>query len=242
MKDKDKSKKQLIDEPAELRQKITELEKLIAKQKRIEKKLKSSLKEKEVLLREIHHRVKNNLQVISSIVRPQSRPIKDKRTLDVFRVIQERIRSIAFIHESLYESKDLSRIDFLDYVKRLTSNLFFVYKESLGNVKINVDIKDVLLDINQAVACGLIINELVTNSLKHAFPGSRSGKIDVKIGVDRKGKRTLIVRDTGIGFPESLDIHETETLGMQLITSLVSQIDGTIELIGNKGTTFKITC
>lgn len=181
-----------------------------------EEKIKASLEEKEVMLREIHHRVKNNMQIMSSLLRLQSGKIKDKKTLEIFKTSQSRIRSMAFIHESLYQSEDLARIDFSDYTRRVTTHLFSLYGARTAPINYKVEVKDVFLDINTAIPCGLIINELVTNSLKHAFPDDRRGEMLVKMRVDKRGKHTLIVKDTGIGFPERLGFRETETLGIRL--------------------------
>ena len=205
-----------------------------------EEKIKASLEEKEVMLREIHHRVKNNMQIMSSLLRLQSGKIKDKRILEIFKTSQSRIRSMAFIHESLYQSEDLARIDFSDYTRRVTTHLFSLYGARTAPINYKVEVKDVFLDINTAIPCGLIINELVTNSLKHAFPDDRRGEMLVKMRVDKRGKHTLIVKDTGIGFPERLGFRETETLGMQLVTDLVIQIEGSIKLNREGGTTFTI--
>ena len=212
----------------------------ITERKQAEKIIKTSLKEKEVMLREIHHRVKNNMQIISSLLRLQSRQIENKKILDMFNVGQNRIRSMALIHESLYQSKDLARINFSDYIKRLTTHLFSIYRTELESINLKVDIKDVFLDINRAIPCGLIINELVSNSLKHAFTDGKKGEIAVEMDEDERGRYTIIVSDTGIGFPEELDFQNTETLGMQLVTDLVRQLDGNMKLSRLKGTEFKI--
>ncbi len=212
----------------------------ITRRKRVEKKLTASLKEKEVLLKEIHHRVKNNLQIIYSILNLQSGKIKDKRILNIFKQTQNRIKSMGLIHEKLYQSKDLARLDFAQYIRSLTVHLFHTYKIKANEVNLNTDIGDVFFDIDTTIPCGLIINELVSNSLKHAFPGSRKGEVSVKMHKDQKGHYTLIVRDTGIGFPRDVDFRKTDTLGMKLVSDLVKQLKGTIELIRIKGTEFKI--
>ncbi len=212
----------------------------ITERKLSEEKIKAALREREVMLREIHHRVKNNMQIISSLLRLQSRQIKNKRILDIFNVGQNRIRSMALIHESLYQSKDLSRINFADYIKRLTTHLFSMYRIGAERVQLKVDVGEVFLDINRAIPCGLIVNELVSNSLKHAFPNGQEGKIVVKMNGNSRGKISLIVKDSGIGFPEDLDFKKTETLGMQLVTDLVAQIDGKIKLMKEQGTEFRV--
>jgi two-component sensor histidine kinase/DNA-binding NarL/FixJ family response regulator len=212
----------------------------ITRRKRAEKKLKASVKEKEVLLKEIHHRVKNNLQIIYSILNLQSGKIKDRKILNIFRQTQSRIRSMGLIHEKLYQSKDLAKLDIAQYIRSLTVHLFHTYKIKADEINLNTDIDDVFFDIDTTIPCGLIINELVSNSLKHAFPGGRKGEVTVKMHKDQKGHYTLIVRDTGIGFPRDVDFRKTDTLGMKLVSDLVKQLKGTIELIRIKGTEFKI--
>ena len=212
----------------------------ITERKKAEEKIKASLAEKEVMLREIHHRVKNNMQIISSLLRLQSRQIKDKKTLDIFNVSQNRIRSMALVHESLYRSGDLARINFSDYIRKLTLHLFSMYRTEMDRVKSRIEVGDVFLDVNRAIPCGLIINELVSNALKYAFPHNKKGEILVKMNVDKKGNYSLVVRDTGIGFPKDLDFHQTETLGMQLVTDLTAQLEGRVSLKREGGTEFKI--
>jgi two-component sensor histidine kinase len=142
-------------------------------------KIERSLREKEVLLKEIHHRVKNNLQVISSLLHLQSRHIKDKEALELFDDSRNRIYSMSLIHESLYSSRDLARIDFAGYVRTLTRDLFRSYRVSPNDIKLNMEIKDVFLNVNTGIPCGLIINKLVTNCLKHGFPDGMRGEIQI---------------------------------------------------------------
>ena len=212
----------------------------ITKRKAAEDKIKKSLAEKEVLLKEIHHRVKNNMQIISSLLRLQSRMVKDKDALEMFKAGQSRIHSMVLVHESLYKSKNLSRVDFSGYVSRMTTHLFSMYSPRVTQISLNLDVKEIFLDINRAIPCGQIINDLVSNCLKHAFEKRKSGEISVMMKIDKQNRVTLAVSDDGIGFPDGLDFRKTETLGMQLITDLVSQLNGTISLDRNGGTTFKI--
>jgi PAS domain S-box-containing protein len=202
----------------------------ITDRKQADEQIKASLREKEVLLREIHHRVKNNMQIILSLLRIQSRAIKDKQTKEMFKQSQNRIRSMALIHESLYKSKDLAIIDIADYIGRMTTHLLSIYREDLGEIKINQEAKGVLLDINRAIPCGLIISELVSNCLKHAFPEKKHGQITVRMATVEKGAHELVVKDNGVGLPDGLDFREADTLGLQLVTDLVYQINGSIEL------------
>ena len=207
---------------------------------KMEERLKASLKEKEMLLGEIHHRVKNNMQIMASLFRLQSSQAKDKSIREFFNVGQNRIKSMALIHESLYRSPDLARIDFSDYIKKITTHLLAMYSIEGKKVKLTTEVENVYLDINRAIPCGLIINELVSNALKYAFPGNSNGEIMVKMFSDENGKYKLIISDNGIGLPENVDFRQTKTLGLQLVTDLVRQLDGHIQLEKDKGTTFKI--
>jgi PAS domain S-box-containing protein len=211
----------------------------VIERKRAEEQIKRDMKEKEVLIKEIHHRVKNNMQVISSILNLHSKHIEDEQALKIFRNGQSRIRSMALVHEKMYESEDLANIDFAEYIRSTTSYLFSLHRisEAIGW---NIDIKDIFLDINTAIPCGLIINELVSNALKYAFPDGREGEIRIGLALDKDGKFTLTVEDNGIGFPKDTDFRKTKSLGMQLVIMLAEQIGGTIELERKEGTAFTI--
>jgi len=233
---------ELVDErTVKLKDENLKLQQEIKKRKLAEEKLIVSLREKKVLLREIHDRVKNNMQIILSLLRLQSKSTQDERMQEKFRVAQNRIKSMALIHEKLYQSEDLARIDFSDYIGSLATHLFSKYGAEEETVRFNIEVMDVYLDINKAIPSGLIISELISNSLKHAFPEGRKGEITVRMQGDNKGKYKLIVSDTGVGFPEVLNFKETETLGMQLVNDLVKQINGTIKLERDGGTKFEIT-
>ncbi|MEG4211027.1 PAS domain S-box protein [Microcoleus sp. S13_B4] len=213
----------------------------ITDRKRDEEQIKASLVEKEVLLQEIHHRVKNNLQVISSLLKLQSRYIEDARVIEMLKESQNRVRSMALVHEQLYQSKDLSDIDFADYIQNLSHNLFQAYEIQADGIKLEATIAPSSLNIYTAVPCGLIINELVSNSLKYAFTGKTQGKIQIDFTLDNNKVCVLTVSDSGIGFPPDLDYRKTQTLGLRLVGSLVKQIRGKIELLETAGTSFKIT-
>jgi two-component sensor histidine kinase len=202
--------------------------------------MEASLREKEVLLQEIHHRVKNNLQVISSLLNLQAGGLEDTRALDALRDSQGRVRSIALVHEKLYQSPDLAHIDFAAYTRELASALLRSYDAHTQGIALSTQIDDVLLGIDTAIPCGLILGELVSNALKHAFPGKRSGEITVGLRA-RSGETILTVGDDGIGLPADLDFRSPESLGLELVTTLVQQLDGTIELDGREGTLFKIS-
>ncbi len=216
----------------------------LQERRRTEEQLKLSLKEKEVLLKEIHHRVKNNLQVISSVLRLQSDYIKDEQVLALFKDSQNRIRSMALIHEKLHQSSNLLKINFDDYVRDLADNLMRSYAASSQTATLRTAATGVWLNIDTAIPCGLIINELVSNALKHAFPSpSSSNEILVEIIPMSDDRFTLTVQDNGIGFPSDLDFRDTESLGLELVCIFTEQLEGTIERDQTQatGTTFTIT-
>jgi len=211
----------------------------ITERKKMEKELQISLEEKEMLLKEIHHRVKNNLMIISSLLSLQSRYIKDKQILDVFKDSQNRARSMALIHDKLYQSSHLKSIDIGEYIRALANDLFRTYSTDSGRVELNFDIEEVMMDINTMIPLGLILNELLSNCLKHAFPDGQSGKID--IGFHQDGHNySLTVADNGIGFPPELDYKHTESLGLRLVNILADQIEGEMKLKSDNGTQVSI--
>lgn len=206
---------------------------------RAKNEIKNSLQEKELLLREVHHRVKNNLQIISSLLNLQSGYVKNKDDLELFKDSLSRIKSMAFIHEQIYQSSNFINIEFSEYVQNLMTYLLYYYTPDHESIKLNINVEDVFMDLNTSIPCGLIINELVTNSLKHAFHG-KPGEICIDLHSIDDNQYMLTVADNGTGFPESFDFKNTETLGLQLVNSLVKQFDGTIELDSSNGTKFKI--
>ena len=216
-----------------------ELKKEIAQRKSAQEQIHESLKEKIVLLREIHHRVKNNLQIVSSLLNLQAGYISDKKILEVFKESQNRIRSMALIHEKLYQSRDLDKINFSEYIQSLTRDLFRSYQSQVSRIKLNCEAGEVFLEIDQAILCGLIVNELVSNAIKHAFKGRSEGEIFVKLSHDGDLYQ-ILVRDNGIGFPENLDIENTDSLGLQLVSSLTLQMSGTIQIDSEDGTEIRI--
>lgn len=209
--------------------------------KELEEKLILSLKEKEAMMRELHHRVKNNMQIISSLLRLQSRHLKNQKIIEMFRASQTRIRSMALVHEKLYISENLARINFVRYIENLGAYLFHSYKVDMSRVKFIVNAEDIFLEIKTAIPLGLIVNELVSNSLRHAFPDGRKGEIAVSIRFNKRSEIILEVSDTGVGVTEKWDFHRAKTLGMQLVADLVKQIDGAIELKRDRGTAFTVS-
>lgn len=224
-----------------LAQRAEELARSVAERQRAEEQLRASLREKEVLLREIHHRVKNNLQVISSLLNLQSRYIHDPQAFEMFKESQNRVKSMAIIHEKMYKSKDLVKIDFAEYISNLLSHLFRTYSVQADAVRLHIDVADVFLGIDTAIPCALIINELVSNSLKYAFPADRKGSIRIALRADKDNRYTLTVSDDGVGFPQGLDFRTTDSLGLQIVTALTNQLEGTLELLDGRGTAFQLT-
>ncbi|HEY9877117.1 MAG TPA: histidine kinase dimerization/phosphoacceptor domain -containing protein [Leptolyngbyaceae cyanobacterium] len=210
---------------------------------RAEEQLKVSLREKESLLKEIHHRVKNNLQIISSVLRLQSDFVRDEKVMALFNDSQNRIRSMALIHEKLYQSRDLLRISMSEYIRDLTNNLLSSYVARSQKVGLMVDADSIWLNIDTAIPCGLIINELVSNALKHAFPTTSNQKNNVWVTINRTDDScfVLTVRDNGIGFPDNLDFRNTESLGLELVCIFTEQLEGSLELTKDQGTQFIVT-
>lgn len=214
----------------------------ITEKKQAEVDLRNSLKEKEVLLKEVHHRVKNNLQVISSILNLQSSYVKDDNTLHILRESQNRIKSMSFIHESLYQTKNFSSVNFSEYIINLSKNLVHSYQVYGDFVELDYQVGNIRLNLDQSIPCGLIVNELVSNALKYAFGEGQKGIIRVELQ-EEEGQITLMVSDDGKGLPEGFDYNTTETLGLQLVLTLTEQLDGMLQLDSSpgKGTKYLIT-
>lgn len=211
----------------------------ITELKKTEQELKDNVNQKEVLIKEVHHRVKNNLQVINSILKLQSSFIEDQQALVAIRDCQERIKSMAFIHESLYQSNDLAKVNFAEYLRTLCSNLMFSYEMQGKKIDLDLDVDQVSLSLDSGISCGLIVNELISNALKYAFHHQDEGNIKVKLKSAGEG-HMLSVEDDGSGIPKDLDYTKTNSLGFQLVLGLVDQIDGKIEHISRSGTKFII--
>ncbi len=213
----------------------------ITEKKLAEEKIKQSLKEKEVLLKEVHHRVKNNLQVISSILNLQSSYVADKKTIDLLKESQNRIKSMSFIHESLYQTKDFTSVNFSEYVQNISNNLLLSYRPKGKKIRLKQKIDNVFLNLDLAIPCGLVINELMSNALKYAFTKKSNGILIITIEVDKKENVRLTISDNGSGLPKGLDYRNTQSLGLQLVMVLVSQLRGTISLENKKGTKYIVT-
>jgi PAS domain S-box-containing protein len=214
----------------------------ITERKKTEEIIQASLKEKETLLKEVHHRVKTNMQVICSLLNLQSSNVRDKDALAMLKDSQSRIQSMALVHNKLYQSQNLASINMSDYIKELTGDLIKSYTTSHDRVTVNIDPSDVFLGIDMAIPCGLVINELVTNSLKYAFPKNRTGQIAISLKEGGNQELELVVSDNDVGIPEGINTANTNTFGLKLVTNLAQdQLDGKIELDRSRRTTFKIT-
>lgn len=210
-----------------------------------EEDLHKALAEKDLLLRELYHRVKNNMQIISSILDLQAAAIRDPAAIETFRIGQARIRAMALVHEKLYQAKDLTRISFSDYVQDLVADLFTSYGVGPDRIhlKLDIDINADVIPVDTAVPCGLIVNELLSNSVKYAFPQGRPGEVRVELRRLGPHGYRLVVADDGIGLPHDFDLAQAQTLGLRLVYSLCrEQLKGTVDTTFTKGgTTFRIT-
>jgi two-component sensor histidine kinase/CheY-like chemotaxis protein len=196
-------------------------------------------REKEVLLQEIHHRVKNNLQIIISLLRMQSRAVKDPAFSEALRECQNRVAAMALIHDKLYRARDLARVSFPEYVRDLTNNILTSYTLPASSVRVTLDVDDLSLSLDSAVPCGLILNELMSNCLKHAFPLGHSGTVHV--GFHAAGDQlSLVVRDDGVGMPADVDLERTSSLGWRLIRALVQQLGGFVQCHTSGGTVVEL--
>jgi PAS domain S-box-containing protein len=204
-------------------------------------KLSATLTEREVLLQEVHHRVKNNLQVISSLINMQVRQLQDTPSRDALQECQTRVQAIALIHEKLYQSKDYARVPFSEYAKSLAANVFDATGASATDIVLDLAMEDLSLAVDKAIPCGLILNELITNAVKHAFPDARRGTIRVELRKAKDRGIVLAVGDDGIGMSATLDLRNSSSLGLSLVYTLVEQLEGRVETFHDRGTTFQVS-
>lgn len=216
-------------------------QKELGERKQAEEQLRRSLNEKEILLKELHHRVKNNMQVVSSLISLQTQKVDDPRYVAYFLETQNRIHAMALIHEMLYNSKDMSQIDFSSYLSDLTQYLLGIYITNQHQVQVQCNVKDIYLGINDAVPCGMIINELVSNALKHAFPDGRKGTITIDIDTNPEGNHVMTVSDDGVGIQKQCKHETADSLGMLIVRLLTKQLEGSIAIDGSRGTIVRIT-
>jgi two-component sensor histidine kinase len=206
---------------------------------RSEQIVRASLREKEVLLKEIHHRVKNNLQVISSLLNLQARYLPDPAARAIFSQSQNRVQSIALVHERLYESADLSHVNFAKYVFVLLDNIFDTYGATNRGISKVIDVGDANLTVDVAIPCGLIVNEVVTNALKHAFPDGRTGTVRVSLSEGPAEMLNLTIEDDGVGIPPGIDPRNTVSLGLDLVTTFAEQLNADMDIVREGGTSFR---
>ncbi|MGA1870416.1 MAG: histidine kinase dimerization/phosphoacceptor domain -containing protein [bacterium] len=229
------------DRTAELSCANIKLKREVEERRRIEERVKLSLREKEVLIKELYHRTKNNMQVIRELLYIQSSYIEDEKIVQIFKDTENRIMSMALVHQKLYQSNDLSKINLNQYIGELSHALIDSYNMCSDRISLRLEIKNVLVTIDTAIPCGLIINELVSNSLKHAFPGGREGEIHISLRRSNKEDIDLLIRDNGVGAPEGFDLDSGDTLGLQLVVNLIkNQLLGTIETNVNGGLEYRI--
>ena len=205
-------------------------------QRQLEAQLRASLQDKDVLLKEVYHRVKNNLQVVCSLLDLQADALADPQARAVFDDCQRRIQAMALVHEALYQSRSLARVHVGDYARRLAVDLLRAQSVELERLRLTVEADEVWLPAEKAVPCGLILNELLTNCVKHAFPGGRAGEIRLAVRADAGAQVTLLVGDDGVGYPPAVDLRQTDSLGLQLVCLLTEQLGGTIALERQGGT------
>ncbi len=202
--------------------------------------LQAALREKEVLLKEIHHRVKNNLQIISSLFTLQLQRTENEGLRTILKESQNRVESMALIHEKLYQTKNLAQIDFGTYLQELVADLFHSYRIPHHSVSLELDVQSILLSVDTAIPCSLILNELVSNALKYAFVDGSAGKLRITLHPHENNRAQLCVQDNGVGLPEVLNFQTTKSLGLRLVRILTNQLRGTVDLEVHPGTTFTI--
>ncbi|MGB3401649.1 MAG: PAS domain-containing protein [Microcoleaceae cyanobacterium] len=217
---------------------MTGVQQDITERKKVEEKLQTSLREKEVLLREIHHRVKNNLHIISSLLDLQSDILDNEQLIEIFADSQNRIRSMALIHEQLYQSPDLGQVEFGEYIHRLMNNIVFCFSEHLNDIQPIIEVDSVYLNIETAIPCGLLINEIITNAFKHAFPQNHSGKIHVQFS-QQDQQLTLVISDNGVGISKDIEWQKSSTLGLRLVKILSQQLKAKVQTDFSQGTYFQ---
>jgi two-component sensor histidine kinase len=212
-----------------------------ARMRREGKRTARVLHEKETLLRELHHRVKNNLQVVSSLLGLQARAVSNEETKRMLQDTRNRIHSIALLHETLYESGELAAVDFPKYVQQMADYLIRSYRTESERIRVHADIEPVNLDLDAALPCGLLVNEVITNALKHGFPSGRGGEVHIVLRQQPEGAARLELSDDGIGLPEGFDWTTARSLGLRLIRELATQLSATLHIESVRGTKVRLT-
>lgn len=212
----------------------------ISEWKKDKERIKAFLREKDVMLQEIHHRVKNNMQIIISLMRIQARKVKNARFSKYLQALQDRVYSMSLIHDHFYKERQLDKINIATYIKELINHLFYIHGHKDNKIKINLAIDKIYLDLNKAVPFGMLINEIITNILKHAFPQRKKGEIFLRLYQDGNKKIHLLISDTGVGLPSEVDIENPTTMGLQLMKDLTQQLKGEIQIESEQGTKIKV--
>jgi PAS domain S-box-containing protein len=207
----------------------------------LEQSLRQSLNDKDILMKEIHHRVKNNMTVIQSLLSLQLHDVSDEKSRSYFKDAQNRVKSMSMIHERLSRSEELSKMDLSEFINSLSNHLFQSSGLNPSKVNLDVNIPEITIDVETMLPCGLIINELVSNAFKYAFPDDRAGVVTIGLLVEKDNEITLSVKDNGVGIPDDLNIYETKSLGLQIVSALTNQIQGDLELVKGNGTEIRIT-
>jgi PAS domain S-box-containing protein len=212
----------------------------ITERKIIEEQLEQALEDKDLLMKEIHHRVKNNLMIMASLLNMQSRYIEDEVARDIFKDSQSRAKTMALIHEKLYQSQELKKLDVQDYMESLARDIYHAYIKDPRRIQLNLEVDNHMLDINTVIPLGLILNEILTNTFKYAFPGDSEGLVNVKFSANENKEFLLEVADNGVGLPSDFHEKKTGSLGMRLIHSLTEQIKGEVEINSDHGTQIRV--
>ena len=231
----------VIQRTEDLTQTIARLDSEVTERIKVEERLKQSIKDKDILMKEIHHRVKNNMAVIQSLLSLQLRDVSDEKSRAYFKDAQNRVKSMSMIHERLSRSDELSRMDLSEFINSLANHLFHSSGLNPSKVNLDVNIPETTIDVETMMPCGLIINELVSNAFKYAFPDDRAGVVTIGLTVGKDNEITLSVKDDGVGIPDDLNIYESKSLGLQIVSALTNQIQGDLELIKGNGTEIRIT-
>jgi PAS domain S-box-containing protein len=212
----------------------------ITERKRAAEQLQASLREKETLLKEVHHRVKNNLQVISSLLSLQARQMTDAQSSIMLQESQSRVHSISLVHEKLYQAGDLARIDFGEYLEALAMHLVGTWSAEVAHISVRVRAIGIQLPVDVAIPCGLIVNELVTNALRHAFPDGRKGSVEVSVSREADCRLLLVVQDDGLGLSDGFELRRPGSLGLELVATLARQIRAELEIVRGGGTAVRL--
>lgn len=225
----------------ELRRRNLELEEHDRENKGLQTRLQASLREKELLLQEVHHRVKNNLQLVSSLINLQLALVPEGEARSALEEVQGRIHAVAIVHEAIYSARDYSQVPISNYVRSLASSIFYALGATSKEIGMDLDVGELRLPVDKAIPCGLVLNELISNAVKHAFPDGRAGTVRVQVSLLPDGRLEMIVGDDGVGLPSGFSVEATDSVGMQVVTALVEQLNAELRITQHEGTQFVVT-